>query len=143
MHLAATEHRGGIAFLHELREGPASRSYGLQVARLAGVPAPVIRAAGSLLAELEARARADDSQFDLFGANDPSTDPADSLIEAHITSQHQPLQSPALAGLDIAAISTLVDALNAIEPDTLSPREALTQLYALRTQLDQLKSGQG
>ena len=143
MHLAATEHRGGIAFLHELREGPASRSYGLQVARLAGVPAPVIRAAGSLLAELEARARADDSQFDLFGANDPSTDPADSLIEADITSQHQPLQSPALAGLDIAAISTLVDALNAIEPDTLSPREALTQLYALRTQLDQLKSGQG
>jgi DNA mismatch repair protein MutS len=73
LHLAAAEHHGGIVFLHEVRPGPASRSYGLQVARLAGLPAPVVRKAGQLLEQLEARARAHDDQLDLFSLGD---DPA-------------------------------------------------------------------
>jgi DNA mismatch repair protein MutS len=140
MHLAAAEHRGGIAFLHELREGPASRSYGLQVARLAGVPAPVIRAAGSLLAELETRARADDSQFDLFGVNDLSIEDNKPQTVSDTRHPNHGEHSAALAGIDITALSAFLDALHALQPDALSPREALEQLYALRTQLDQLKS---
>ena len=52
-HLTASEHGDGIVFLHRVQEGPASRSYGLQVAQLAGVPASVIRAARTRLAQLE------------------------------------------------------------------------------------------
>ena len=53
MHLDATEHRDGIVFLHAVKEGPASRSYGLAVAQLAGVPREVIAAAREYLAALE------------------------------------------------------------------------------------------
>ncbi|MDC6625614.1 DNA mismatch repair protein MutS, partial [Leclercia adecarboxylata] len=53
VHLSAVEHGDGIVFLHAVQEGPASQSYGLQVAQLAGVPQPVIRAARKRLAWLE------------------------------------------------------------------------------------------
>ena len=56
MHLDATEHRDGIVFLHAVKEGPASRSYGLAVAQLAGVPREVIAAAREYLAALESGA---------------------------------------------------------------------------------------
>lgn len=55
VHLAAAESAGGIVFLHEVREGPASRSYGIQVAQRAGVPAAVIRQASRELERLEAQ----------------------------------------------------------------------------------------
>ena len=58
VHLAATEHRQQIVFLHAVREGPASQSYGIQVARLAGVPNAVLGTARRKLEELEARAAA-------------------------------------------------------------------------------------
>ncbi len=122
LHLSAAEHRGGIVFLHEVREGPASRSYGLQVARLAGVPQPVIRSAGALLTKLEARAREHDQQFDLFAA-EPALDAADQPAA--------PVPEPAL---DQAL--TLRERLIEIDPDALTPREALDQLYALRAMLD-------
>ena len=57
VHLAAAESAGGIVFLHEVREGPASRSYGIQVAQRAGVPAAVIRQATRELERLESQAR--------------------------------------------------------------------------------------
>ncbi|MFA7504489.1 MAG: DNA mismatch repair protein MutS [Burkholderiaceae bacterium] len=113
LHLAAAEHRKGIVFLHEVRDGPASRSYGLQVARLAGMPAPVVRAAGALLARLEERAREDGDQMDLFGidlpaAADDAAPPADPLAEA--------------------VLARLLD----VDPDALTPRAALELVYALR-----------
>ena len=75
VHLAATEHNGAIVFLHNVREGPASQSYGIQVARLAGLPASVLQHAQGLLAELEQRsadsASSSPDQGDLFGRRDP------------------------------------------------------------------------
>ena len=56
MHLDATEHGDGIVFLHAVKPGPASQSYGLQVAQLAGVPRPVIDSAREYLTKLGAAA---------------------------------------------------------------------------------------
>jgi DNA mismatch repair protein MutS len=100
VHLAATEHRGRIVFLHAVNPGPASRSYGVQVARLAGIPAPVLAAARSKLELLEAGigAAGNGMQADLFAP--------------------QPTH-PALA--------RLAD----VDPDTLSPREAMALVYEL------------
>ncbi len=70
VHLAATEHRQQIVFLHAVREGPASQSYGIQVARLAGVPSAVLANARRKLEELEVTAAAAVAmpQIDLFAA---------------------------------------------------------------------------
>ena len=68
VHVSAVENpaSGGIVFLHEIEPGPASRSYGVQVARLAGMPAGVLRQARAALEALEAQQRAGDAQIDLF-----------------------------------------------------------------------------
>ncbi len=108
MHVAAAESGADIVFLHELQPGPASRSYGIQVAKLAGIPAPVLQHAQRALAALEARAGEGDLQVDLFAA-------------------------PAVQAADIAAgPGPLEAALAAIHPDSLSPREALEALYQLK-----------
>jgi len=122
LHLAAAEHRGGIVFLHEVRDGPASRSYGLQVARLAGLPAPVIRAASQLLGELETRARAHDDQLDLFAMPDSQAGATSAPTSAH--------DADGAPGADHAR--ELLERLRDIDPDALSAREALALLYELR-----------
>ena len=104
VHLDAVEHKDRIVFLHALEEGPASRSYGLQVAALAGVPSAVVRAARHHLRQLETRALQRDGQADLFAAPPPAP----------------PERHPAL------------DRLEAVDPDQLSPREALELLYELK-----------
>jgi DNA mismatch repair protein MutS len=120
VHLSAVEHKDSIVFLHAVQEGPASQSYGLQVAQLAGVPPGVIRAARKHLARLEAQALDATPQLDLF-APAPCDDGA---TEAAAPAAPAPLppaaESPALALLD------------AIDPDALSPREALERLYELK-----------
>ena len=69
VHLAATEHEGSIVFLHSVQPGPASQSYGIQVARLAGLPDPVLIAARARLQALEqSQAGQDPVQKDLFSA---------------------------------------------------------------------------
>jgi DNA mismatch repair protein MutS len=113
VHLSAIEHKDRIVFLHAVQEGPASQSYGLQVAQLAGVPQPVIRAARKHLALLEAQSVQSTPQFDLFAAALPV---ADELIAV-----------PAMQESDL-----LRDALDAIDPDSLTPRDALAQLYELK-----------
>ena len=107
VHLSAVEHQESIVFLHAVQDGPASQSYGLQVAQLAGIPAPVIRAARKHLAELEAHAVQSSSQFDLF-ASAREFEPA------------------------AASVSMVQEALDQLDPDALSPREALDALYALK-----------
>jgi DNA mismatch repair protein MutS len=104
VHLDAVEHKDRIVFLHALEEGPASQSYGLQVASLAGVPGGVIRAARRYLQELEHRSLQRDGHADLFAAP-PAPEP-----ERH----------PAL------------DLLDSVNPDELTPRDALELLYKLR-----------
>jgi len=111
VHLSAAEHDGGVVFLHSVREGPASQSYGLQVAQLAGVPTPVIRAARRHLADLEEQAaRMTRPQLDLFNAS----------AQAHVTPEPEPQVHPALARMA------------GIKPDELTPRDALDLLYELK-----------
>jgi DNA mismatch repair protein MutS len=104
-------------FLHAVQAGPASQSYGLQVAQLAGVPQPVIRAARKHLAALEAQSVQSTPQFDLFagGFNDLAAE--------------EPQQGK--------AVSAVIEALATIDPDSLSPRDALDALYRLKSLADQ------
>ncbi|MEH6436673.1 DNA mismatch repair protein MutS [Massilia sp. DD77] len=114
VHLSAVEHKDSIVFLHAVQEGPASQSYGLQVAQLAGVPPAVIKAARKHLARLEAQALDTTPQLDLFAA------PSEELDEAAPSAHEAPLDDG------------LRDALAAIDPDALTPREALERLYELK-----------
>lgn len=110
VHLSAVEHKDRIVFLHAVQAGPASQSYGLQVAQLAGVPQPVIRAARRHLASLEAQSLQQTPQFDLFTEHDAAAQNKDS----------------------IAHPSAVDEAIAALDPDALSPREALDALYRLK-----------
>ncbi len=108
VHLDAVEHKDKIVFLHAVEPGPASQSYGIQVAQLAGVPQAVVRAAKKQLAKLEEEAAARHPQGDLFSAGRA----APPEREEH----------PALKQL------------RETDPDSLSPKEALELLYRLRQQ---------
>ena len=118
VHLSAVEHGDGIVFLHAVQEGPASQSYGLQVAQLAGVPQPVIRAARKRLAWLEQHSADTGAtpQLDLFAlaADTPIADEDEDEAPAE------------------AANSALTEALAGIDPDDMTPREALDALYRLK-----------
>jgi DNA mismatch repair protein MutS len=105
VHVSAAESGASIVFLHEIQPGPASRSYGIQVARLAGMPSAVLSHARHALASLEAGADASKVQVDLFAP--------------------PPLQ-------DDVGPSPLQAKLAEIDPDKLSPRDALDALYQLK-----------
>ena len=105
VHVSAAESGRDIVFLHEIQSGPASRSYGIQVARLAGMPAAVVNQARHTLDALELQATHNHTQVDLF-APPPAT------------------ENVPLSGVE--------KALEAINPDALSPREALDALYQLK-----------
>ena len=105
MHVSAAESGSDIVFLHEIAPGPASRSYGIQVAKLAGMPAAVLNHARHALEALEARAGEGALQVDLFA----------------------PPPAP-----EMLAPSRVEAALAALDPDKLSPREALDALYQLK-----------
>ncbi len=107
VHLDAVEHEHGIVFMHNVLPGPASKSYGLQVAALAGVPQAVIQQAQDKLAQLEA-------------PSSPTT-----LDQVSVQSES--------ASLD-AEPSALETMLEKISPDDFSPREALALLYQLKKQ---------
>ena len=106
VHVSAVESGRDIVFLHEIQSGPASKSYGIQVARLAGMPAAVLNHARHTLEALEAHASQSQLQVDLFAAPPAAT--------------------------EAAAPSAVEAALQAIQPDSLSPREALDALYQLK-----------
>jgi DNA mismatch repair protein MutS len=105
VHLAAIEHQHSIVFLHSVNEGAASQSYGLQVAALAGVPNDVIRAAKKQLLKLEQNSAAQNPQGDLF----------DKKPEVPEPEEHPVLKS-----------------LRELQPDELSPKDALERLYHLK-----------
>ncbi|TMG86068.1 MAG: DNA mismatch repair protein MutS [Betaproteobacteria bacterium] len=110
VHFDAVEHKDGIVFLHEVAEGPADRSYGLQVAKLAGVPADSIRQARAYLARLDRFSARRDAHGDLFGLADVQT----------------------AAPASPAALDRLAE----LDPDALSPREAQDALYELKRLLE-------
>ena len=105
VHVSAVESGAKIVFLHDIQPGPASRSYGVQVARLAGMPASLVRQARATLEALEAQQQATQAQIDLFAVPAAPPAPEPSPVDA------------ALAGID---------------PDTLTPRDALAALYQLK-----------
>ncbi|MGX4640426.1 DNA mismatch repair protein MutS [Massilia sp. SYSU DXS3249] len=115
VHLSAVEHKDTIVFLHAVQDGPASQSYGLQVAQLAGVPPTVIKAARKHLARLESQALDATPQLDLFALPCDESEPEAELEPA----------APAPS-------SELLEALADIDPDALTPREALQRLYDLK-----------
>jgi DNA mismatch repair protein MutS len=105
VHVSAAEAGSDIVFLHEIQPGPASRSYGIQVARLAGMPAAVVNHARHALAALETQQTLSREQVDLFEAPPAAEAPAHSAVEAAVAK---------------------------LNPDAMSPREALDALYALK-----------
>jgi DNA mismatch repair protein MutS len=114
VHFDAVEHRDSIVFLHSVAEGAANRSYGLQVAKLAGVPAETIRQARAYLSRLDRFTTQAENQDDLFAAK---------TQESGTT----PVDARALA---------LLDRLATLDPDTLAPRDAHAALYALKRLVD-------
>ena len=116
------EWRGDVVFLHEVAEGAGGRSWGVQVAKLAGVPAPVVRRAASILAALETRGAGltQDVELPLFADAQTSAVAAEAL--------HPPRLMDAL--------SPILDALCRVEPDQLTPKQALEALYHLKALAD-------
>ena len=112
------EHADGIVFLHAAADGPANRSYGLQVAKLAGVPSTVVRRARDYLARLDKFSAADTTQHDLFAP-------------IGVSAQHDAEETA--SSPETAAIAAR---LAALDPDAMSPRDALAALYDLRKLLD-------
>jgi DNA mismatch repair protein MutS len=107
MHFSAIESgKHGITFLHQLEAGPASRSFGVQVARLAGVPQSVIHHARHNLESMQTLRQSQSSQTDLFVQPEPT--------------------------VTQATVSEVEQQLLALNPDDLSPRDALDLLYQLK-----------
>ena len=105
------EHEGQLVFLHEVARGAADRSYGIHVAELAGLPTQVTARARHVLAQLEENNAAG------AGANKTALDGLPLFAE-------QPVAAKKIDALDAA--------MRALDPDRLSPREALDWLYRLR-----------
>ena len=113
--MKVSAYKGDVVFLHEVVPGAADRSYGIQVAKLAGLPASVVKRAGAILTELERADRAS-----------PMARMVDDLPLFRVAG---PVEAP-------PALDELRNALKAIRPDEMSPREALEALYSLRGLLE-------
>jgi len=113
--LKVTEWNGEVVFLHEVVPGAADRSYGLQVARLAGLPVPVVERAKTILSELEKSDR-----------EAPKRALVDDLPLFSVSMHREPAPAPKSDGLR--------EALDALDPDQMTPREALDALYRLKAQ---------
>ncbi|EXD14308.1 DNA mismatch repair protein MutS [Acinetobacter baumannii] len=123
-HVTAQELNGNLILLHKVQQGPASQSHGLQVAKLAGIPANVIKEAQKRLRILEKQQQQHlqtSVQSDLFATLDSEVTPSIQVIEKVIEVE---VSSPAL------------DLLKQIEVDNLTPRQALEQLYELKAALN-------
>lgn len=112
VHLDAVEYKHRIVFLHKVTEGPASQSYGLQVAALAGIPEPAIRVARKYLINLEQESISREPQLDLFAFSAPE-------LEENVMQEH-----------------SVITILQNLSPDDLSPKQALEQIYLLKKAVD-------
>ena len=121
--LKAREWRGDLIFLHEVQSGPADKSYGVQVARLAGLPKPAVHRAKQVLERLEADKSSakppDDMPLFSFDGDQPSPQSGETPPVSN-TLSHETL-----------------DALRALDPDSMSPRDALDAMYHLKGLMNQ------
>ena len=124
VHLDATEHRDGIVFLHAVKEGPASRSYGLAVAQLAGVPRETIAAAREYLSALEKGGSSTPAETKGRGRASTPTPQGQLALEP----PPPPPPDPRLLELEAA--------VRAVNADDLTPRAALDLIYKLRSLLN-------
>jgi len=118
VHLDATEHNDNIVFLHNIQSGPASKSYGLQVAKLAGIPTSVLHCAKLQLEQLEAPAQVNATS--VSPKDKPKTVPSTNAPIAQVDMFAQPEPSASDKKLKL------------IDPDNLTPRQALELLYELK-----------
>ena len=107
VHLDAVEHGEQLIFMHSVKDGPANRSFGLQVAALAGLPKPVLRNAKQVLTRLENKS------------------------QTVLNLQADALDNPQQLGLFVPS-DALTDAFDALDPDELTPKQALEALYRLK-----------
>lgn len=114
VHVGAVQNGGDIAFLHEIKAGPASQSFGVHVAKLAGIPHAVLQQARHTLQELEAQRQTQHAQIDIFA-------------QAALHDLAQAAQAPQSSAVEAQ--------LAALDLDALSPRDALDTLYALKKKL--------
>jgi DNA mismatch repair protein MutS len=110
--------KGGVIFLHEVTKGAAGRSWGVHVAALAGVPAPVVRRAAALLATLEKAG--------------PLTESAELPLFAAAQKHHGAALAEAASPAEPAPVDVLREALAEIDPESLTARQALESLYRLK-----------
>ncbi len=115
VHLSAQEHKQDIIFLHHVEPGPASQSYGLAVAKLAGIPNTVIKAAQTKLQELEAN----DSPQTQTKVSQAITNDTSEAYQTDLFTPHK-------------ALNAVYSTLESIDLDQLTPKEALNQLYKLQ-----------
>ncbi|HEZ0728197.1 DNA mismatch repair protein MutS [Neisseria meningitidis] len=120
MHLSALEQGQDIVFLHQIQPGPAGKSYGIAVAKLAGLPVRALKSAQKHLNELEDQAAANRPQLDIF-----STMPSEKGDELNVGNFVDKAEEKHFEGI-------LATALENLDPDRLTPREALSELYRLK-----------
>ena len=142
VHVAATQAKSRVVFLHEITEGPANRSYGIAVAQLAGVPPKVVRRAREVLRDLEA-GKMPGMQPSLFDL------PHDPLLDAPASDDEFgedafDAKAPGLTAEDLRPFLDRVEALCATDLDSLTPRAALELLYgtlpALKSALEETEA---
>lgn len=121
VHVSAARGPSGIVFLHDVKDGPANQSYGIDVASLAGVPARVIRAAKKLLTQLENRAVANGPQADLFADLAPAKEETAAPATPEVPHENE-------------KTAKLIENLKELDVDALSPRQALDLLYTIQRQ---------
>ena len=112
MHLTAVENGAEVVFLHQVKAGPANKSYGIAVAKLAGIPKRVLAAAQKYLAQLEENANQNNTQGDLFVENKADNNEQD---QENLNKFHD-----------------MSDILDKLDPDNLSPKDALDVIYLLK-----------
>ena len=126
VHLTATEHDDSIVFLHNVHDGPASQSYGLQVAKLAGVPQDVIRNAKTQLAHLEGLEAGSNPSPAPASVNEPKPAAPSATKTASVDAVYQGDM------FAMAEPSVVEQALEKLDLDGITPRDALNQLYELK-----------
>ncbi len=133
VHLDAVEHGDKIVFLHQVQDGSASQSYGIQVAALAGVPGAVIELAKIKLASLEQEAldvdRERSPQQESSGQENHTVQ-AEPDMNTGIVSKNDSVQNK-----QSERYNEILNALDAIDPDSLSPRDALDLIYQLKKKI--------